>query len=105
MFPRAAAAIIDAASAAIIAFFAMMALLATARRQADHARLLMANGVITALGFSVAGALLKAIGLGTWRQIGMFAFVLAFRTAMKHVFAAERRMLRHSQTSAPVLKN
>ena len=90
---RAAAALIDAASAGVVAFFAIRALLATVRRDADRARLLMADGVITALGFSVAAALLKTIGLGTWHQIGMLAFVLGFRSAMKWVFAAERRML------------
>ena len=62
---RAAAALIDAASAGVVAFFAIRALLATVRRDADRARLLMADGVITALGFSVAAALLKTIGLGT----------------------------------------
>jgi uncharacterized membrane protein len=51
-----------------------------------------ADGVITALGFSVAAALLKTIGHGTWHQIGTFAFVVAFRTAMKHFFAGERRL-------------
>jgi hypothetical protein len=89
---RAAAALIDAASAGVVAFFAIRALLATIRRDADRARLLMVDGVITALGFSVAAALLKTIGLGKWHQI-MFAFVLGFRSAMKWVFAAERRML------------
>ena len=93
MLVRAAAVLIDAASAAVVAFFAMRALVASAQRDADRARLLMADGVITALGFSVAAALLKTIGLGTWHQIGMFGFVLGFRTAMKSVFAAERGML------------
>jgi uncharacterized membrane protein len=91
---HAAAALIDAGSAVVIAFFVIKALLASARRDSDRARLLMADGVILALGFSVAGALLKTIGAGTWRQIGIFAFVLAFRTGMKRVFAEERRMLR-----------
>ena len=94
MMVRVAAVLIDAASAVVVAFFAVRALLATAKRDADRSRLLMADGVITALGFSVAAALLKTIGLGTWHQIGMFAFVLAFRSVMKWVFATERRMLR-----------
>jgi Ca2+/Na+ antiporter len=89
---RLAAALIDAGSAGVVAFFAAQALLAAARRDANRARVLMADGVMTALGFSVASALLKTIGLGTWHQIGMFAFVLAFRSTMKWVFAAERRM-------------
>jgi uncharacterized membrane protein len=54
---------------------------------------LIADGVITALGFSVGAALLKTIGLGTWHQIGMFGFILGFRIAMKWVFAAELRTL------------
>jgi uncharacterized membrane protein len=88
---RAAAAVIHAASATVAAFFAVRALFQAARRHAERARLLMADGVIAALGFSLAASLLKTIGLGTWHQIGMFAFVLGVRTAMKFVFAAERR--------------
>lgn len=55
-----------------------------------QARLLVADGVLAALGFMVAATLLKTMALRNWHQIGMFAFVLAFRTLLKHVFAWER---------------
>jgi hypothetical protein len=50
----------------------------------------MAGGVLAALGFMIAAALLKTIALHNGPQIGMFAFVVALRTLMKRVFAREQ---------------
>jgi hypothetical protein len=95
---HAAAIAIDAASAPIMAFFAVRALLESLHRNADAARLLLADGVLITLAFGVGAALLKIIELGTWHEIGVFAFVLVLRSAMKRVFAAERRMLARSKS-------
>jgi uncharacterized membrane protein len=96
MMIRTSAAMIDAIAACMVAFYAFRSLRAAIARDTVRARLLMADGVVGALTLSVAASLLKTIGLHSWHQIGMFAFVLAFRTAMKHVFALERRMIEAS---------
>ncbi len=83
--------VIEMIAAVIIAFHACWALAAMARHyEADRPRLIIADGVLTALGFSVAGTLLKALALQSWQQIGMFAFVLTLRTLLKQVFKRER---------------
>ena len=89
---RAASSLIDAVAAALVAFYALRALYAAAASNTNRAKFLMADGVLTALTWSVAATLLKAIGLRSWHEIGMFAFALTFRTAMKRVFAAERKL-------------
>ena len=61
----------------------------------DQARLIIGDGVLAALSFSVAGTLLKTIGLESWEQIRIFAFVLALRTLLKQVFQWEQRTLGH----------
>lgn len=54
-----------------------------------RARLLLAEGVVGALGLMTAATLLKTINLRTWSAIGMFAVVLALRTIVKRVLSAE----------------
>ena len=81
-----------------MAFFAIRALLESLRRNADAARLLMADGVVITLAFGVGAALLKTIELGTWHEIGVFGFVLGLLSAMKRAFGAERRMLARSRS-------
>jgi uncharacterized membrane protein len=55
----------------------------------NQARLLLASGVVSALGLMTAATLLKTINLRTWSAIGMFAVVLALRTLVKRTLAAE----------------
>lgn len=56
----------------------------------DMARLLLAEGVLSALGFGLAATLLKVIGLQQWPQIRTFATVFVLRTLLKRVFLQER---------------
>ena len=86
--------LIELAAAFVISFHAAWALLALLRGQGtDRARLIIANGVLAGLAFSVAGTLLKTIALQTWPQLGTFLFVYALRTMLKRVFAWERRLV------------
>ena len=86
--------IIELLAALVVAFHACWALYAMVRHyDADRPRLIIADGVLAALGFSVAGTLLKALALQSWREIGMFAFVLAFRTFLKQVFKREHEQI------------
>jgi len=86
--------LIDLISAWVIGYHALWALLALARRGGtDKARLIIADGVLAGLGFSVAGTLLKTIALQTWEQLGFFTLIFALRTALKKVFAWERRLI------------
>ncbi len=83
--------LVELLAALVVAFHAIWAFGSIARdRSGDQARLLIARGVLAALSFSVAGTLLKTIGLQTWPQIRMFAFVLILRTVLKQVFRAEQ---------------
>ena len=59
-------------------------------RSSDKARLIIAEGVLAALGFSVAGTLLKTIALQDWTQIRAFTVVLVLRTLIKRVFEWEK---------------
>lgn len=86
--------VIELLAALVVAFHACRALAAIVRfRDADRPRVIIAEGVLAALGFSVAGTLLKALGLQSWHDIGMFAFTLAFRTLLKQVFKRERERI------------
>lgn len=86
--------IIELLAALVVAFHACRALFAIVLRyDADQPRLIIAEGVLAALGFSVAGTLLKALALQSWHDIGMFAFILAFRTLLKQVFKREREQI------------
>ncbi|MBC5823610.1 MAG: DUF1622 domain-containing protein [Candidatus Eremiobacteraeota bacterium] len=62
-------------------------------RRADigAARLLVAEGALLGLSFKVGATLLRTIQLHTWTEIATFAAVLAMRTLLKMLFAAERR--------------
>lgn len=86
--------VIELLAAVVVTFHACRALLAILRHyDADRSRLIIADGVLAALGFSVAGTLLKSLALQSWRQIGMFAFVLVFRMLLKQVFQREREQI------------
>ena len=86
--------LVDAAAAVVIGNAVITAFLSIMRLQgSDAARLLIAKGVLSALGFSVAGSLLKIIALETWAQIRLFAFVFVLRTLLKRVFAWEENRI------------
>ena len=86
---------IEVLAAIVVAYHVLQALIAIVRRQgSDAARLWIAEGVIAALGFSMAGTLLKTIGLQSWTQIRLFAFVFLLRTLLKRVFQWEQRGIR-----------
>ena len=89
-----AARLIEVAGSLIITWQVAQGCLAAVRPGgAVAARLMVADGVLAALGFMGAATLLKTLALRSWHEIGMFAFVLVFRTLLKHVFAWERRQL------------
>ena len=86
--------LIELAAAFVVAYHAAWAMTVIARRrESDEARLVIARGVLAALGFSMAGTLLKTIGLGSWHEIRMFAFVFVLRTLLKRVFKLEESAL------------
>lgn len=58
-----------------------------------RARLIVADGVITALSFKLAGTLLKTLSLQSWQQIAMFVAIFALRTILKRLFMWERERL------------
>ncbi len=90
-----ASALIELAAAIVVTWHAVDALVGIARGQgSDRARQVIAEGVLAALSFSVAGTLLKTTGLNSWVDIRTFAFVLVLRTALKKVFQAERNALK-----------
>ncbi len=57
-------------------------------------RLVVADGVISALGYKTAATLLKTIELQTWTAIGIFAAILILRTLVKRVLVWEEARLR-----------
>lgn len=59
-----------------------------------RARLLVADGVIAALGYKTAATLLKTIELQTWNAILVFTATLALRTLVKRVLVWEEGRLR-----------
>lgn len=64
----------------------------------DRARLLVAEGVVAALGYKTAATLLKTIELRTWRAILMFTAILVLRTVIKRVLVSEEDRLRDEPT-------
>ncbi|WP_237724811.1 DUF1622 domain-containing protein [Deinococcus alpinitundrae] len=61
---------------------------------AARARLLIADGALTALNFKVGATLLKTLDVQTWHQIALFVALFALRTLLKRFFTWERRQLR-----------
>lgn len=94
-----AAALIQFGGSLVIAFAGLRALaLLAAGRGAPGAvvrgRLAVADGVLSALGFETAAALLKTIELRSWTAIGLFAAVLSLRTFVKRALLFEQTRLR-----------
>lgn len=81
---------IELAAAVVVAFHATLAVTCIVRRRgSDQARLVLAKGVLDALGLMVAGTLLMTLALQNWAEIRTFAVVLTLRTLLKRVFQME----------------
>ena len=96
-----AAVLIEFGGSIVIAAALLRGLAAMAAGLGSHdsvvrGRLLVAEGVVNALGYKTAATLLKTIQLQTWAAIGMFASVLILRTVIKRVLVWEERRLRRS---------
>ena len=82
--------LVELCAALVIVYHAARAMFAIVRsRDIDGARVLIAEGVLSALGFSLCATLLKVIGLQSWLQIRTFATVFVLRTLLKQVFVQE----------------
>lgn len=95
------AGIIELGGSLIIVAYVLAALLTLLRARTAgivHARLLVAQGVLTGLSFKVAGTLLKTLLLVTWHQILVFAAIFALRTLLKRLFVWEQTHLRQRAT-------
>ena len=91
----AAGSIIEALAAFVVVYHVGWAMTGIVlRKGSDIARLRIAQGVLVALGFSLAGTLLKTIALQTWPQIRLFAFVFVLRQLLKRVFLWEEKAIR-----------
>lgn len=87
--------LIELISTAIIAGYVIAALVTLALTHSiPAARLLVAEGALYGLSFEVAATLLRTIALHTWQEIGIFAVILAIRTAIKLVFSWEQGHIR-----------
>ena len=93
--------IIELLAAIVIVYHVLWAIAGIVRRQgSDVARIRIAQGVLSALGFSVAGTLLKTIALQTWPQIRLFTFIFVLRTLLKRVFLWEENSIK-ARTPVP----
>lgn len=87
-------AMIEMVGALIIAGYCLAALVALARgRGPAAARLLIGQGALTGLGYTLAATLLKTLVLLSWQQIAMFAAIFALRTLLKRLFVWEQGRL------------
>lgn len=89
---------IEFGGAVIVVWSIARALLILVRSRAaedsiTRARLAVADGVLWALSFKLAAALLKTIEIRTWNEILAFAAILALRTLVKQVLVWETRHL------------
>lgn len=86
-----AALLIELVGSLLIAGYCVAAMVALVRRRDRRAvQFLVAEGALTGLSFKLGATLLKTMLLVSWSQVGIFACVLALRTLLKRVFAAER---------------
>ena len=86
---------INLVGSVVLAGYVAVAAAALVRgRGVPASRLIVADGVVLALGIKTAGALLKTLELRGWGPIATFAAVLALRTFMKRTFAWQREHLR-----------
>ena len=96
------AALIEFGGATAIALAVLRALAGLAGgRGIARARLLVIAGSLNGLGYKSAATLLKAMELGSWRGIGMFAAIFTLRTLIKQVLVWERSRLVDVPGTAP----
>ncbi|GJE51437.1 hypothetical protein GOFOIKOB_4496 [Methylobacterium tardum] len=69
------------------------------RESIDAARLIVADGIVAALGFKTAATLLKTIELRSWQAILMFVAVFALRTFVKQALMREEAGLRAKRSA------
>ena len=79
---------------AVVRGLAVMVAGLGSRHAVVRGRLLVADGVVAALGYKTAATLLKTIELQSWAAIGMFAAILTLRTVVKRVLVWEEGRLR-----------
>ena len=88
---------IEAVGSLVIVGYLVAAICVLVRtRDKTRTRLLVADGALWGLNFKVAASLLKTISLHTWRQIGLFAAILA----LKWIFSWEAGRLRQRAPQA-----
>lgn len=86
--------LIQLLGAGVVVYYAVRAMYSILRGGgSDRARLLIAEGVLAALGLMVAGTLLNMLALQTWTQIRAFALVFVLRTLLKRVFSSEKETM------------
>ena len=94
-----AGTLIELLAAVVIGYHVIDAVSCILRRQgSDKARLIIAEGVLSALGFMVAGTLLTTLALESWVQIRTFAVILTMRTLLKRVFTLEKAAIEARST-------
>jgi len=59
-------------------------------REVEQARLIVAEGTLTGLGFLLAATLLRTIQLRTWSEIFVFTIIFALRFVLKRLFVWEQ---------------
>ena len=93
--------VIEMIGALVIFGFVLAAAISILRRRPIvSARLLVADGVILGLSFKLSATLLRTIELRTWKQLGLFAAILAIRLFIKRLFLWERSRLRPASPAA-----
>lgn len=85
---------IELLAAVVVVVHAARAILSIPAGGSDAARLILAEGVLAALGFNLAATLLKVVGLQDWVQIRTFTVVFVLRTVLKQVFLGEAARIR-----------
>ena len=95
----AAAALIEFGGSLVIAIACLCGLAILAACRGTHAavvcgRLVVADGIVSALGYKTAATLLKTLELQSWNAIGLFAAILALRTLIKRFLVWEELRLR-----------
>ncbi len=66
----------------------------SSRLRVARGRLVVADGVVSALGYKTAATLLKTLELQSWSAVGLFAAILALRTLIKRFLVWEELRLR-----------
>ncbi len=96
---RGAAVMIEFGGSIVIAVACLQGLVVLITGLGSHlaivrGRLLVADGVVAALGYKTAATLLKTLELQSWASIGIFAAILTLRTVIKRVLVWEEGRLR-----------